>query len=111
MKTGKIIQIIGPVIDVEFPEGIKLPEIYNALKIFSTLEVVKHLEPGRIRAISMQSTDGLKRGLEVIDMEKQIEVPVGPEVLGNLFNLLGKPLNNTKIEFKKLTSYFILLSS
>ncbi|KKR03126.1 MAG: ATP synthase subunit beta [Parcubacteria group bacterium GW2011_GWF2_39_13b] len=109
MKTGKIIQIIGPVIDVEFPEGIKLPEIYNALKIFSTnsgqdeitLEVVKHLEPGRIRAISMQSTDGLKRGLEVIDMEKQIEVPVGPEVLGNLFNLLGKPLNNTKIEFKK----------
>src|SRR3989339_916880 len=109
MKTGKIIQIIGPVIDVEFPEGIKLPEIYNALKIFSTnsgqdeitLEVVKHLEPGRIRAISMQSTDGLKRGLEVIDMEKQIEVPVGPEVLGNLFNLLGKPLNDTKIKFKK----------
>jgi len=88
MKVGKITQIIGPVIDVEFPEGIKLPEIYNALKIEHEgkeiiLETVKHLEPGRIRAISMQSTDGLKRGFEVIDMEKQIEVPVGPEVLGN----------------------------
>lgn len=106
MKTGKIIQIIGPVVDVEFPEDVKLPEIYNALKINNngieiTLETVKHLEPGRVRAISMQSTDGLKRGLEVIDMEKQIEVPVGPEVLGNLFNLLGQPLNDTKIKFNK----------
>ncbi len=106
MKVGKIIQIIGPVVDVEFPEDIKLPEIYNALTIKHgeaeiTLETVKHLEPGRIRAISMQSTDGLKRGLEVLDTEKQIEVPVGPEVLGNLFNLLGKPLNKTDAKFNK----------
>ena len=106
MKIGKIVQIIGPVVDVEFSGTEKLPEIYNALKIEHAgkeiiLETVKHLEPGRIRAISMQSTDGLKRGLEVIDMEKQIEVPVGPEVLGNLFNLLGKPLNDTKIKFNK----------
>ena len=106
MNVGKIIQIIGPVIDVEFSEDTKLPEIYNALKIAHEgkeiiLETVKHLEPGRVRAISMQSTDGLQRGLEVIDTEKQIEVPVGPEVLGNLFNLLGQPLNDTKIKFKK----------
>jgi F-type H+-transporting ATPase subunit beta len=106
MNVGKIIQIIGPVIDVEFSEDTKLPEIYNALKIEHEgkeiiLETVKHLEPGRVRAISMQSTDGLQRGLEVIDTEKQIEVPVGPEVLGNLFNLLGQPLNDTKIKFKK----------
>jgi F-type H+-transporting ATPase subunit beta len=106
MNTGKIIQIIGPVIDVEFPEDTKLPEIYNALKIEHDgkeiiLETVKHLEPGRVRAISMHSTDGLQRGLEVSDMGKQIEVPVGPEVLGNLFNLLGKPLNDTKVKFKK----------
>jgi F-type H+-transporting ATPase subunit beta len=106
MKIGKIVQIIGPVVDVEFSETEKLPEIYNALKIEHAgkeiiLETIKHLEPGRIRAISMQSTDGLKRGLEVVDMEKQIEVPVGPEVLGNLFNLLGKPLNDTKIKFNK----------
>ncbi|PIW75790.1 MAG: F0F1 ATP synthase subunit beta, partial [Candidatus Portnoybacteria bacterium CG_4_8_14_3_um_filter_44_10] len=64
MKTGKIIQIIGPVVDVEFGEGERLPEIYNALKVKHgqnelTFEVVKHLEPGRVRAISMQSTDGL----------------------------------------------------
>jgi F-type H+-transporting ATPase subunit beta len=106
MKVGKIVQIIGPVVDVEFPEDIKLPEIYNALKIKHgdaeiTLETVKHLEPGRVRAISMQSTDGLKRGLEVLNTEKQIEVPVGPEVLGNLFNLLGQPLNKTDVKFKK----------
>ena len=106
MKTGKIIQIIGPVVDVEFKEGDSLPDIYNALKTEHDgneiiLETVKHLEPCRVRAISMQSTDGLKRGLEVIDMEKQIEVPVGPEVLGNLFNLLGKPLNKTDASFKK----------
>ena len=106
MKTGKVIQIIGPVVDVEFSEDVRLPDIYNALKIENggneiILETVKHLEPGRVRAISMQSTDGLKRGLEVIDMEKQIEVPVGPEVLGNLFNLLGKPLNKTDASFKK----------
>ena len=96
MKTGKIIQIIGPVVDVEFKEGDSLPDIYNALKTEHDgneiiLEKVKHLEPCRVRAISMQSTDGLKRGLEVIDMEKQIEVPVGPEVLGNLlFHKIGR---------------------
>jgi F-type H+-transporting ATPase subunit beta len=106
MKTGKIIQIIGPVVDVEFSEGEKLPEIYNALKVKHgqaelTFEVVKHLEPGRVRAISMQSTDGLKRGMEVSDIGKKIEVPVGPEILGNLFNLLGQPLNSTDKKFNK----------
>ncbi|PIZ71868.1 MAG: F0F1 ATP synthase subunit beta [Candidatus Portnoybacteria bacterium CG_4_10_14_0_2_um_filter_44_20] len=106
MKTGKIIQIIGPVVDVEFGEGERLPEIYNALKVKHgqnelTFEVVKHLEPGRVRAISMQSTDGLKRGLEVLDTGKKIEVPVGPEILGNLFNLLGQPLNACDKKFNK----------
>ena len=106
MKTGKIIQIIGPVVDVEFPENEKLPEVYNALKIKRdndelTFEVVKHLEPGRVRAISMQSTDGLKRGMEVLDTGKKIEVPVGPEILGNIFNLLGQPLNPCDKKFEK----------
>ena len=106
MKTGKIIQIIGPVVDVKFGEGERLPEIYNALKVKHgqnelTFEVVKHLEPGRVRAISMQSTDGLKRGLEVLDTGKKIEVPVGPEILGNLFNLLGQPLNACDKKFNK----------
>jgi len=93
-------------VDVEFGEGERLPEIYNALKVKHgqnelTFEVVKHLEPGRVRAISMQSTDGLKRGLEVLDTGKKIEVPVGPEILGNLFNLLGQPLNACDKKFNK----------
>src|SRR3989339_745347 len=112
MQKGKIIQIIGPVVDVEFSdlpaqagEG-KLPSIFNALKIKHdgkeiVLEVVKHLDPTRVKAISLQSTDGLKRGLEVEDTGKMIEVPVGPDVLGNLFNVLGQVLNKTDKKFTK----------
>ena len=85
MNKGKIIQIIGPVVDVEFSEEGKLPPIFNALKVKGpqggvVLEVVKHLDPTRVKTISLQSTDGLKRGLEVEDTGKMIEVPVGPEV-------------------------------
>ena len=106
MNKGKIIQIIGPVVDVEFSEEGKLPPIFNALKVKGpqggvVLEVVKHLDPTRVKTISLQSTDGLKRGLEVEDTGKMIEVPVGPEVLGNLFNVIGEPLNKTKTKFKK----------
>ena len=106
MLKGKIIQIIGPVVDIEFPENETLPPIYTALivekgneKIF--LETVKHLEPGKVRAIAMQSTDGLKRGAEVINTGKMIQVPVGPEVLGNVFDVVGNTLNASKIQFKK----------
>ena len=93
-NKGKIIQIIGPVVDVEFSEEGKLPQLLNALKVRSgkneiILEVVKHLDPTRVRAISLQSTDGLQRGLEVEDTGKMIEVPVGPEVLGKLFDVCG----------------------
>ena len=106
MNKGKIVQIIGSVVDVEFEEGSKLPEIYNALetngpngKVF--LEVVKHLDTEKVRAVSLQSTDGLRRGLDVEDTEKQISVPVGPEVLGNIFNVLGQTLNKSAKTFKK----------
>jgi F-type H+-transporting ATPase subunit beta len=106
MSKGKIIQIIGPVVDVEFPENESLPPIYTALivekgneKIF--LEVVKHLEPGKARTIAMQSTDGLRRGTEVINTGKMIQVPVGPEVLGNIFDVVGNVLNPSKTQFKK----------
>jgi F-type H+-transporting ATPase subunit beta len=106
MSKGKIIQIIGPVVDIEFPENETLPPIYTALivekgneKIF--LETVKHLEPGKIRAIAMQSIDGLRRGAEVINTGKMIQVPVGPEVLGNVFDVVGNTLNESKIQFKK----------
>jgi F-type H+-transporting ATPase subunit beta len=106
MQKGKIIQIIGPVVDVEFPEGTNLPEVYNALKVKGPkgdviLEVVKHLDLTKVKTISLQSTDGLQRGQEVEDTGKMIEVPVGPEVLGNLFNVIGESLNEPNKKFKK----------
>jgi F-type H+-transporting ATPase subunit beta len=107
MKNGKIIQIIGPVVDVDFGEE-HLPPIYTALAVKKPdsqeeiiLEVMKHLEPGKIRAISLQSTDGLKRGMMVLDTGKMIEVPVGPEVLGNIFDVGGKPVSGRNVQFKK----------
>ncbi|MBI2515211.1 F0F1 ATP synthase subunit beta [Candidatus Wolfebacteria bacterium] len=108
MTTGKIIQIIGPVVDAEFPENSSLPVIGNALEIplrdkRIIAEVARHLEPGRLRAITLSSTDGLSRGAEVKDTGEPIKVPVGPEVLGKIFNVLGEPLNKgeAKSAFKK----------
>lgn len=77
MQKGKITQIIGPVVDVEFSEGTSLPEIYNALEVKLEdrkiiLEVVKHLDSTKVKTISLQSTDGLKRGDQVDDSGKQI---------------------------------------
>ncbi len=105
MNKGKIIQIIGAVVDVQFEEG-KLPAIYNALEtaIGSTklvLETQQHLGEGAIRAVAMSSTDGLKRGTDVTDTGAPISVPVGDEVLGRIFNVLGeavdgKPTPKTK---------------
>ncbi|MHB8581135.1 MAG: F0F1 ATP synthase subunit beta [Ignavibacteriaceae bacterium] len=95
---GKIIQIIGPVIDLEFEEG-KLPSIYNAIKIPRTstegvkedliAEVQMHLGEDRVRAIAMDSTDGLVRGMDVFDIGSPITVPVGPSTLGRLINVIG----------------------
>ena len=106
MNKGKIVQIIGSVVDVEFPEETSLPEIFNALHVEGpngqvVLEVVKHLDMQKVRTISLQSTDGLKRGLEVADSGAQISVPVGQEVLGNIFNVLGKTLNEADKKFSK----------
>ena len=106
MKTGKITQIIGPVVDVDFGEKTALPPVYNALKMKTKdreiiFEVVKHLEPGKARAIALDSTDGLARGMELEDMGKMIEVPVGEETLGNLFDVVGKPLTKPEKPFKK----------
>jgi F-type H+-transporting ATPase subunit beta len=105
MKTGKIIQIIGPVVDVEFESGTDLPQILNALTVQReketiTLEVAKHLEPGRLRAIALSSTDGLQRGAEVKDTGAPISVPVGTEVLGKIFNVLGFPIEENEKNFK-----------
>ena len=98
MNKGRIRQIIGPVIDVEFKEG-ELPQIYNALKITrqdgSTLitEVHQHLGENMVRSVAMDSTDGLTRDMEVIDTGEPISVPVGPETLGRLINVIGEPID------------------
>lgn len=101
-NVGYITQIIGPVIDVEFPSG-KLPEIYNALKVEGkneigqdvavTCEVQQLLGDGQVRAVAMSSTDGLIRGMEVTDTGSAISVPVGETTLGRIFNVLGEPVD------------------
>lgn len=105
MNKGTIVQIIGPVVDVQFKEN-EMPALLDALKLQRenyeiTFEVVKHLEPGRVRTISLDSTDGLERGNEVTATGAPISVPVGNEVLGNIFNVLGKSLNDEKKTFDK----------
>ncbi|MEK7607988.1 MAG: F0F1 ATP synthase subunit beta [Patescibacteria group bacterium] len=105
-KTGTITQIIGPVVDVVFPESQAVPSIYEQLLVREggkdlTLEVVRHLEPGKVRAIALESTDGLRRGVEVEDTGHAILVPVGPEVLGNIFDVMGRPLKPIETKFSK----------
>ena len=102
-NKGKIIQVMGPVVDVEFNDG--MPQINNALEvkvsasenhgveINLTLEVSLFLGGGVLRTIAMDSTDGLVRGMEVIDTGKPISVPVGSVTLGRVFNVLGQPID------------------
>lgn len=98
MDKGKVTQIIGPVVDVEFKE--EFPEINNALEVHVNdsnklvLEVAQHTGNNKVRTIAMGSTDGLKRGLEVVDTGGPISVPVGEKVLGRMFNALGEPIDN-----------------
>ena len=103
LKEGKVIQVIGPVVDVEFSNG-HLPEIFNALKITGknnlgndvnvTVEVQLLLGDNRVRAISMNATEGLARGMKVEDTGSPIAVPVGEVTLGRIFNVLGEPVDN-----------------
>src|SRR5215510_14988355 len=101
-KVGKIVQIIGPVLDVEFEAG-HLPEIYNAIRIQAdsketgaidiVAEVEQHLGENRVRAVAMKPTDGLQRGMSATDLGGPITVPVGPETLGRVLNVLGEPVD------------------
>ena len=97
MNKGKIVQVIGTVVDVEFED--QLPALYNAVKTKTSdgkelvLETAQHLGANKIRAISMGSTDGLQRGTEVEDTGSPITVPVGEEVLGRMYNVLGDPID------------------
>jgi len=105
MSTGKIVQVIGPVVDVEFEPG-RLPSIHNALlvegvenkDVFAysqklTLEVAQHLGESQVRTIAMAATDGLRRGMTVSDTGAPIMIPVGPETLGRILNVVGEPVD------------------
>src|SRR5215467_7012769 len=103
-QVGKVVQIIGPVLDVEF-EGEYLPPIYQALRITSDgfdvptpidviAEVQQHLGEGRVRAVSMLPTDGMVRGMAAIDTGGPITVPVGEGTLGRVLNVIGQPVDN-----------------
>jgi F-type H+-transporting ATPase subunit beta len=99
MNIGKIVQVIGPVVDVQFAES-QIPEIYNALEVSGrsaenrlVLEVQQHRGEGLVRAVAMTSTDGLVRGQEVADSGAPISVPVGEGVLGRIFNVIGEPVD------------------
>ncbi|MBR3350037.1 MAG: F0F1 ATP synthase subunit beta [Solobacterium sp.] len=98
-ETGKIVQVIGPVVDIRF-EPDHLPSIKNAIKIKNsetgstmTAEVAQHIGDDIVRCIAMSSTDGLVRGMDCVDTGAPIEVPVGDEVLGRMFNVLGEPID------------------
>jgi F-type H+-transporting ATPase subunit beta len=102
-NIGKIVQVIGPVVDVDFSATGKLPEIYNALEISYELggkssrlvcEVQQHLGDGWVRSVAMSSTEGLKRGMAVTDTGAPITVPVGEEVLGRIFNVTGDAIDD-----------------
>ena len=104
MNKGKITQVIGPVVDVEFEAG-KLPEVYHALTITNpgiddqennlVCEVAQHLGENTVRAIAMDTTDGLVRGQDVIDTGDQILMPVGRKTLGRIMNVIGQPIDES----------------
>ena len=97
-NIGTIAQVIGPVLDIRFPDG-QLPNLLNAIEIQHrgqklTVEVAQHIGDNIARCIAMASTDGLERGMEAVDTGKPITVPVGEVCLGRIFNLLGEPVDN-----------------
>jgi F-type H+-transporting ATPase subunit beta len=100
---GKIIQVAGPAVDIQFPEG-KIPPIHNAVRITSDgftvpdpvdiiVEVAQHIGEGRVRTIALQPTEGLVRGMQAIDLGEPVTVPVGPQTLGRVMNVIGEPVD------------------
>jgi len=98
-SKGRVVQIMGPVVDIEFPEGVELPEIYNAIEIplgdgrRLVVEVEQHLGNNWVRCVAMDTTDGLRRGMDAYDTGAPIMVPVGRGTLGRIFNVLGEPID------------------
>ncbi|MBS5939495.1 F0F1 ATP synthase subunit beta [Clostridium sartagoforme] len=106
-KVGKVVQVIGPVVDIKFKSD-DLPNIYNEIRIdmgdkILVVEVEQHMGDDIVRTIAMESTDGLKRGMKAVDMGRCISVPVGREVLGRVFNVLGHPIDNAgEVDIKEV---------
>ena len=97
-NIGTVVQVIGPVLDIQFQDG-HMPELLNAIEIRKgeetlVAEVAQHVGDNVARCIAMSSTDGLRRGIEAIDTGAPISVPVGEKCLGRIFNLLGEPIDN-----------------
>src|SRR5246127_2558290 len=103
-QVGRVIQIIGPAVDVQFEEG-HLPAIYNAVRIVDNgelgkvpidvvAEVANHIGESQVRCIAMKPTDGMVRGMKAIDSGAPISVPVGDQTLGRILNVLGEPVDN-----------------
>src|SRR5689334_25407288 len=101
---GRVVQVIGPVLDIQFEQG-HLPAIFNAVRITSegynlpepldvTAEVQQHLGEGRVRAVAMEPTEGMVRGMKAFDSGDSIKVPVGRQTLGRVMNVLGKPVRS-----------------
>jgi F-type H+-transporting ATPase subunit beta len=102
---GKVSQVVGVVVDVNFPEG-KLPAIYNAITTdlngqLLVLEVAQHLSETSVRAVALGTTDGLARGTSVSDTGAPISVPIGKETLGRMFNVIGEPIDGKKVDVKR----------
>jgi F-type H+-transporting ATPase subunit beta len=103
-RTGRVVAVIGPVVDLEFEDGHQ-PDIYNAVHIAASgaetggapidviVEVEQHLGEGRVRAVAMEPTDGMQRGMKAVDLAGQIMMPVGPQTLGRVLNVLGRPVD------------------
>jgi F-type H+-transporting ATPase subunit beta len=99
MNTGEVVQVIGPTVDLRFPDK-SVPQLFNAIKIEDserginlTLEVAQNIGNNTVRCVALGSTDGLVRGMKAVDLEGPISVPIGPQTLGRIFNLLGEPID------------------
>src|SRR5438552_11924836 len=100
---GKVVQVSGPAVDCEYPEG-EIPVIHTAIRIVSEgfdvptpidiiCEVQQHIGEGRVRTVALQPTEGLVRGMQAISLGRPVEVPVGPETLGRVLNVIGEPVD------------------
>src|SRR5512136_2246671 len=104
MVVGRVVQVAGPAVDCEFPEG-RIPLVYTAIRITSEgfdvpepvdiiCEAQQHIGEGRVRTIALQPTEGLVRGMKAISLGRPVEVPVGNETLGRVLNVIGQPVDN-----------------